>query len=286
MTDKKKKQGSFIKNIMAGIGAGVPIFATLALFNAIISKIDGAVIGNMIDGVIVGGLPGQANPGYWAPVLFDYPGIGVIALVVALYFGGAFVRTWLGSKLVSFGHYIMAQIPLVGTAFKMIKKIIDQVTASGDDAPEKKPVMVEHLRDDVYAPAFSLGYSTMFISPRTGLALQVIYFPSAPNPTSGWIILVPDMLVHEVEFGGDAQMEFILSCGFSQVQVDSVAQALSAGAQAANILPTGDIVTVDGVVEVVKEQPESKFEPTVQTKEEVNAEYSEKLASMKDTEQK
>lgn len=277
-TEKKapaKKQGMFIKNIMAGVGGFVPVGLAVWLAWALIMKVDHAVIGQlMTDGSIMGGLPDAINPGTYAPVLYMFPGIGIIFVTAGLFFGGVLIRTWIGNKIKTLIHYLMEQVPFVGAAFKMIKKVIDQVTAADQDAPEKKAVMVEHLRDDAFAPAFSLGVSTMFKHPRTGERLEVIYFPSAPNPTSGWIILMPASLVHDCEYGSDTQMEFVLSCGFSQEQVDSVVN----GAIKADILPTGDIVTTQGVVEVSphdSEQEELDAQPTLAKQAEVSETFDE-----------
>lgn len=250
----KKKQSMFLKNIMAGVGGFVPIALTVSLFWAFILKVDYMVIGHMVNGVIEGGLPDKMNPGFYAPVLYEFPGVGLLAVVAVLFFGGVLIRTWLGNKIKTLIHYLMEQVPFVGSAFKMIKKVIDQVTAQEQNAPEKKAVWVEHLRDDVYAPAFSLGYSTMFVSPHTGLRLQVVYFPSAPNPTSGWIILVPDHLVHDAHVTADVMMELILSCGFSQTKVEEYMSKM--GGQQACITATGELVTQKGVVELVDDQIE------------------------------
>lgn len=293
-TEKKvtKKQGMFIKNIMAGVGGFVPVGLAVWLAWALIMKVDHAVIGELLaDGSIIGGLPSVINPGTYAPVLYMFPGIGIIFVTAGLFFGGVLIRTWIGNKIKTLIHYLMEQVPFVGAAFKMIKKVIDQVTAQEENAPEKKAVMVEHLRDDAFAPAFSLGVSTMFKHPRTGERLEVIYFPSAPNPTSGWIVLMPSSLVHDCEYGSDTQMEFILSCGFSQSQVDSVVN----GAMKAEILPTGDIVTTAGVVEVSPHDSAEEAEaakPTlteqVQVNETfdepvVNTDYSQKLETSLET---
>ncbi len=243
----KKEQSSLVKDIMAAIGFGAPIMLTVWLFVTIIVKVDHAVIGQMIDGAIVGGLPGPINPGTYAPVLYEFPGVGMIVLGAVLVIAGRFIRSWLGTKIKDLVNYIVAKIPLVGTAFQMIKKVIDQVTAQDENSVEKKPVMVEHLRDDSFAPAFSLGVSSMFRHPRTMEELIIVYFPSAPNPTSGWILLMPASLVHDVEYGADAQMEFILSCGFSETKVASVTGYKPIEAQ----LKDGQIVTTAGVMHVL-----------------------------------
>lgn len=249
MNDKtsKKKQGVFLKNIMAAVGFGGPIAATAWLVIALVTKIDHLVIGALVNGVVTGGLPDIANPGTYAPVLYQFPGVGLVVMVAVLFFGGMLIRTWLGNKIKTLVHYVMEQVPFVGGAFKMIKKVIDQVTSQEENAPEKKPVMVEYTRDGVFFPAFSLGISTMFKCPETGERLEVIYVPTSPNPTSGFVILLLQKLVHATEYGSDAQMEFILSCGFSQSNVSSVLS----GAMKAELLPTGEIMTTAGVLEVM-----------------------------------
>lgn len=246
---KQKEQHVFVKDIMSAVGFGAPILLTAWLFITIVLKVDAVVIGQMIDGAIVGGLPGPINPGTYAPVLYKFPGIGLIVLGVSLVIMGRFIRSWLGTKIKDLVNYIIKKIPLIGTAFEMIKKVVDQVAGQDENSVEKKAVMVEHLRDDSFAPAFSLGVSKMFRHPRTFEELIIVYFPSAPNPTSGWILLMPASLVHDVDYGADAQMEFILSCGFSESEVKSVTGYKPQEAQ----LKDGKIVTTAGVVEVLED---------------------------------
>jgi len=127
-------------------------------------------------------------------------GLGLIShWVLGRYFGGMAERFIQG-------------IPGIGGLYNMVKQIVQ--TFSGENrAAFSKVVLIEFPRAGCYALAFLTNNSGGEASARTGEDLVSVFVPTTPNPTGGYLLLLPRAKVVELEMSVRDGMKFIISGG-------------------------------------------------------------------------
>ncbi len=134
--------------------------------------------------------------------------VGALVTVVLIYLLGWFGTRVLGKRLLDGFDRVVARIPLVQTVYGGIKKLIDVVQSSPDQA--QRVVLVDFPHRDMKA----IGLVTRVLTDTvTGEEYAAVYVPTTPNPTSGFLELVPIAHVHPSDMSMDEAMSFIISGG-------------------------------------------------------------------------
>lgn len=145
---------------------------------------------------------------------FHIPGLGIIFTLVILFFTGMVVANFLGSRLVKLWDSIIAKIPLVRTIYLGVQKILNAVFNPKGQA-FRKVLLVEYPRKGLWSIAFQTGCACDEICDREGDMIS-IFIPTTPNPTSGFLMMVPKKDIHELEMTIDEALKFIISLGVVQ----------------------------------------------------------------------
>lgn len=157
--------------------------------------------------------------GFFAPVIRTcaelilghghyFPGLGVVAGVIALYIAGVVATNILGRRLVEFGEWLLGRIPLVKSVYVSSKQFTE-VVSKGGKGSFSRAVYIEFPRTGCYAIAFL----THTVHAPSGQGYHTIYVPTAPNPTSGYVLVLPEEQVYPAPFGVEEAMKLILSGG-------------------------------------------------------------------------
>jgi len=127
--------------------------------------------------------------------VLDKPGLGFLVLLVALFVLGIFARTFLGRWLVGLGEAIVKRLPIIRTIYLSIKQMLEAILAAGRQE-FRNVVLVEFPQRGVYGIGFVTGPGRGEIKDRLGAEFLSVFYPTTPNPTSGFLLLVPrDRLV-------------------------------------------------------------------------------------------
>ena len=124
-----------------------------------------------------------------------------------------FVSRWVLSRF--FGEVaerFIQGIPGIGAFYNAVKQIV-QTFGAENRAAFSKVVLIEFPRAGSYAIGFLTNTSGGEASSLTGRALVSVFVPTSPNPTSGFLLLVPREEVRELSMGVREGMKFIISGG-------------------------------------------------------------------------
>jgi uncharacterized membrane protein len=145
----------------------------------------------------------------------DIPGLGLIATIVIILFIGFLTRIYLGRKLIQLGDYIISKIPVGRTIYSSIKQFMETVL-SGRKREFKGVVMVEYPRKECWVMGFVTKSPARHILHVDDRRWMTIFIPTTPNPTSGFLIVVPEEDTRPVDISTEDAFKFVISAGFVQ----------------------------------------------------------------------
>lgn len=143
---------------------------------------------------------------------FRIPGFGVVLTAVVVLATGVVVTNLFGRQLIHFGERLLNRIPLVRTIYTSVKKITETIFSGGGKS-FRKVVMVEYPRLGMWSLAFLTGDGAAEVEAHTGQEMVNVFIPTTPNPTSGFVLMVPRKDVVELSMSTDEGLRMILSAG-------------------------------------------------------------------------
>jgi uncharacterized membrane protein len=162
---------------------------------------------------------------------YHVPGFGALLALVVLLATGVLVANFIGRQFVGLWEDLLNRIPLVRSIYSGVKGLTETLV-SGTGASFRRVVMIEYPRKDIWTLGFVTATGIAEIDAKSGRRQACIYVPTTPNPTSGFIVMVPEDEVIELEMSVDAAMKMIVTLGVV-VPPQAVAQkagSLKAGA--------------------------------------------------------
>lgn len=142
------------------------------------------------------------------------PGIGLITLLILITVTGVFARNYLGKKMIAFGESVLYRIPVLKSVYNLIKQVTDGFAMSqSDKGAFRKVVMVQYPRAGIYSPGFLTGEAVTEISKKAGEKLIPVFVPTVPNPTTGFLVYVPENEVVELDMSVEDGFKLIISLG-------------------------------------------------------------------------
>jgi uncharacterized membrane protein len=142
----------------------------------------------------------------------DIPGVGLAVVFVVLLVAGAVGGNYLGRKLVGFYHLFVARVPLAGKVYRAVQQILD-VFLRDNTQSFKSVVSLEFPRPGVWALGFISGTTPADWTPAQGERLLNVFVPTAPNPTSGFLLLVPEREMRVLSLSVEEAVKVIISGG-------------------------------------------------------------------------
>lgn len=191
----------FKKYIAAGALVLVPIAGTAWVLKTVVL---------WMDDFFKSFLPFQLHP--INLIGFDIPGLGVFFTIVLLLLTGVLTRLYLGKKLIEVGDQMLQKLPLGSGVYSLIKQIVNTI-AKKDQRAFQKVVLVEYPKAGSYALGFVTGENTMQIQKLSGANLVYVFVPTTPNPTSGFLLIVPKENLIDVDLSVEEAFKFIISGG-------------------------------------------------------------------------
>ena len=134
--------------------------------------------------------------------------IALVATVLAILLVGWLARRVIGQRLLGWFEAVVARIPLASTIYGSARKLLDILQTKPDGT--QRVVLV----DFPHAEMKSIGFVTRVIREQgTGRELAAVYVPTTPNPTSGYLEIVPVEKMTPTDWTVDQAMSFIISGG-------------------------------------------------------------------------
>lgn len=140
------------------------------------------------------------------------PGLGIIVTVTLIFLCGLVTRSYIGDKIVSSGENLVDRIPFVRSIYKGIKQISDNMLMD-QRSSFKKVVLVEFPRKGIYTIGFVTGMPSVEVQKKTGQNSISVFVPTTPNPTSGYLVIVPEEDLVHMDMSVEEALTFIISVG-------------------------------------------------------------------------
>jgi uncharacterized membrane protein len=197
------KSKSFRSYLLAGLVVWLPILITMGVLRFIIDLLDNTLAL----------IPKAYQPEHLLGI--HIPGFGVILSLMLLVITGVIATNFLGQRLVSWGESLLSRIPLVRSIYNAVKQVINTVLSSNGDA-FRKVLLIEYPRKGLWSLAFQTGIATPEMSTQVNEELISVFIPTTPNPTSGFLMMIPKKEVKELNMSIDEALKFIISLGVMQ----------------------------------------------------------------------
>ena len=197
---KKSFLSKIRNNFIAGIVVLIPIGITLYLTLFFIR-----ISGNII--------PKEINPNNYLP--FDIPGVEILVALLFITFVGWLSLSFLGKKFFELFNNLLKKIPILRTIYSAIGQMTESFTKS--DNKQKSVVLLEYPRKGVWAVGFATKENEGIIKKKINEELINVFVPTTPNPTSGFLLMVPkkDLIYLDISF--EQASKFIVSAGTTNI---------------------------------------------------------------------
>jgi uncharacterized membrane protein len=156
-------------------------------------------------------VPSGLNPNTYLP--YSIPGIEIFLTIIFITIVGGLSLSFLGKKFLQIIDDLFKRIPILRTIYSAI----GQMTASfrNLEGNKKSVVLVEYPRKGSWAVGFATKENTGEIKSKTKINLINVFIPTTPNPTSGFLLMIPkeDLIYLDMTF--EEASKFIVSAGTS-----------------------------------------------------------------------
>ncbi|WP_308911540.1 DUF502 domain-containing protein [Pseudokordiimonas caeni] len=134
--------------------------------------------------------------------------LAVAVLLSLFYFTGWLASRWVGQKAIMLVDGVMARIPVAKSIYNAVKRLTDAMNMTPSDF--QRVVLIEFPNPDMK----TVGLVTKtFKDANTGRELAAVYVPTTPNPTSGYLEIVPVEKLTPTNWKMDEAMSFVISGG-------------------------------------------------------------------------
>jgi uncharacterized membrane protein len=217
---KPKRSGSVAPRSVRGrIAAGVLIIIPLAVTMILIRYVYDAALAVgvwLVYWVLTAahvliqfeGEPKVIDP---ANAEFREKAVAVVLTILMLYLMGWLGTNVVGRRLISFVESLLAPIPLVASIYSSIKRMVEALSGAGKDGgADQRAVLVDFPHENMKAVALMTNVIT---DRTTGGQYATVFVPTTPNPTSGYMVLVPIDRITYTDWSLEEAISMILSSG-------------------------------------------------------------------------
>lgn len=183
------------RRLIAGLIVIAPLGVTLYILYWIFRTLDG-IVGNTLYNVIG----------------FPIPGLGLLLLLALLLAVGWLAEETVGAKIVEWWHRLLDRIPLVSRLYGATRRIIGSVFGGEEKRFFRAVVMFQYPSPGQWTLGFETGRAPRALDGRVENGIT-IFLPTAPNPVTGFLIIVPEADVIRMPVTVEEGFTYILSAG-------------------------------------------------------------------------
>jgi len=186
--------------LIAGLLIWLPLAITLWVIDFIVTTMDRTLTV----------LPASLHPDQVLGV--HVPGLGLVMSVIILLLTGALAANIIGARMFAWWESVLVKIPIVRPIYSSVKQVSDTLFASKGQS-FRKVVLIEFPNRGQWTFGFVVGAPGLAVERETAGDLITVYVPTAPNPTSGYVLMVRPGEVKELDVTVDDALKFHLSMG-------------------------------------------------------------------------
>lgn len=196
------------KYILTGLLVWLPLAITIWVLMHVVGTLDGVFATLVVAAQTI--LPESARP--LLQQLREIPGLSVIIVVTALWLTGVAVTNMAGQWIVNQSNRMFSNIPIVKSIYSSVKQVSDTLFSSSGQA-FRQAVLVQYPRAGSWTIAFVTGKPNGEVADKLPADMLTLYVPTTPNPTSGFMLMVPRADVVELQMSVDEALKYIISMG-------------------------------------------------------------------------
>ena len=184
----KKGWADFLRqNLLVGVLFLAPVVLTLWILLAVVRFLDDALYAIL-------------------PVRFYVPGLGVVVAFLLVLLAGTVARTYFGRFMNTLFDGLFAKVPFIRGFYSGAKQVSNVFFSADADSRFKRVVLVPFPSGQARTLAFVTGVYDAQSS--------FVFVPTAPNPTSGYVMIFRNAEIQDTEIDVDEAFRVIVSCGF------------------------------------------------------------------------
>ena len=197
MNDVRKTFFGHVRTtFLRGIAVIVPLGLTYWFFQALLNAVDGI----------------------FSPLLANWlgrqiPGLGFLTMLVLILSVGLLTRNLVGRLLFAWFENLLRSIPFVRSVYSGIKDLVSAFNIGGNSKTFRLVVMIEYPRKGVFCIGFVTNESAFAGPDPPAAEFYNVYIPNPPNPTSGFLALVPKAEAIPLALSVEEGLKLVLSGG-------------------------------------------------------------------------
>jgi len=194
--------------LLGGLLVLAPVYLTVYVLTALFRFMDG-IFAPLIDRTLRALLHERS---------LHIPGLGIVLTLLVILFLGWFSERVIGRRILDSIEGFIRRIPVAKSVYGATKGVLEAVSRDQADA-FKRVVLVEYPRRGIYGIGFVTGGGARWgDDPRIREDLVPVFVPTTPNPTSGFLLLVPPAEIIECQMTVEEGVRMIVSGGILQPQ--------------------------------------------------------------------
>ncbi len=208
MSQKKNIFLSFIDSVtslfLTGLFSLLPITLTIAVFTLTLR-----VLQSWLEPLKRFGLP----------FLGTIPYSELILAIIIIFIAGTLYNMFILRPIIHAIENLFSRIPLIRPVYSGIKKLVEAFSFQ-DKVSFTKVVRIEFPRPGIYSIGFLANQVDEKIAPDINKKYHSIFIPTTPNPTSGFLVIVPEDQIEIIEITRQEAMAMIISGGIIQPETN------------------------------------------------------------------
>ena len=189
---------------VTGLVIFIPIVVTLYIVFQLFSKIDGLLRGVYGRVEFLSFKIGEVN--------YAIPGLGLLTLILIVLLLGLLAQTLVGTRVIRSGESILSRIPLISRIYVAIQQI-SHVFLTEKRSVFKRAVLIQYPRKGIYSIGFLTATADTSTQDNLRQRCATIFLPTTPNPTSGYLLFVPEEEVIPMSITIEEALKLVISAG-------------------------------------------------------------------------
>jgi uncharacterized membrane protein len=165
---------------------------------------------NFVDARVMPLVPARWNPETYLP--FSVPGLGLLLVLLVLILVGMMTAGMVGKAIRAQGARLMARVPVLRSIYSATEQIFETVLTRETNA-FKEVALVEYPRYGSWSLGFVAGTTVGEVQELTGPTVINVFVPTTPNPTTGYLLFLPEHEVHRLPITVEQGLRLVISGG-------------------------------------------------------------------------
>lgn len=140
------------------------------------------------------------------------PGLGFVLLVLFVLLVGWVVHQAVGRQLLHWWNHALVRFPLTGRIYNALSQIVQSVV-SDQRRVFRRTVLIPYPTEGLWAVAFVTSEDSGLLAALIGEPCVNVFIPTTPNPTSGFMLIVPRSRVRDVPISIEDAIKLVMSAG-------------------------------------------------------------------------